>query len=99
MVTAFTLRRNSLKPYGNSNFTIKHSIFDNCVLSDNACGVLVSRFCVWKGHKPDTVDLLVQSSFTLHTDDVKCPVMCVFYQDVLILKMTAQMNLPKHMAN
>ena len=96
MVTAFSLRRNSLKPYGNSNLTIKHSIFDNCLSSENACGVVVSRFCVWKGHKPDTVDLCVQSSFTIHTDDAKCPIICIFYRDALIPKMNAQMNLPKH---
>jgi len=81
-----------LKPYGNSNLTIKHSIFDSCLSTENVCGILVSRFCVWKGHKPDTLDLHVDSSFTIHTDDVKCPIMCVFYQDVLIPKTNAQMN-------
>jgi hypothetical protein len=99
VVTAFPLRKNSLKPYGNSNLTIKHGFFDSCLSSENACGVLISRFCVWKGHKPDTVDLRVHSSFTICTDDLKCPIMCVFYQDALIPKMNSQMNLPKHMAN
>jgi len=93
------VRRNSLKSYGNSNLTIKHSIFDNCLSSENACGVLVSRFCGWKGHKPDTVDLNVQSSFSIHIDGAKCPIVCVFYQDAFILKTSAQMNLPKRMAN
>lgn len=72
------MRRNSLKSYGNSNLTIKHSIFDNCLSNENACGVLVSRFCVWEDHKPDTVDLNVQSSFTIHIDGAKYPIMCVF---------------------
>jgi hypothetical protein len=71
---AFPFRRYLLKPYGNNNLTIKQRIFNYHLsrarrIAENAFGILASRFRIFErpiGHKPDTVDLIVQCACAIH---------------------------------
>jgi hypothetical protein len=71
---AFPLRRYLLKPYVNNNLTIKQKIFNYRFsrarrIAENAFGILASRFRIFErpiGHRPDTVDLIVQCACAIH---------------------------------
>jgi hypothetical protein len=62
----FTLRRDSFEQLSHSNLIIKQSVLDYCLSSENVGGIVASRFCIWKGHKADTVDLMC-TVFFYHT--------------------------------